>query len=176
MTGKEEGDETHKKLMDSLNLDTLASFVSSDETPSPLPSDLSPCFSREEDDRPRRTSLERTSPRGFPFTQRPRSQSQINIPVGECDLAGMETAVTVDLRDVAGVQRWIRGKSDVPLEKARQVQVAIMEKIGQISRQQGSRVVIPENGQVLVGKAREFHCRRLWCLRRRRKRPHPRGR
>lgn len=161
--------------MDSLNLDTLASFASSDETPSPLPSDLSPCFPREDEDRPRRASLERTSPRGFPFAQRPRSQSQINIPAGESDLAETETAVTVDLRDVAGVERWIRGKSELPLEKARQVQVAIMEKIGQISRQQGTQVVIPENGQVLVGKAREFHPRRMWCLRPRRKRPQPRG-
>ena len=175
MTGREEGDETHKKLMDSLNLDTLASFASSDETPSPLPSDLSPCFPREEEERPRRASLERSPPRGFPFAQRPRSQSQINIPAGESDLAETEIAVTVNLRDVAGVERWIRGKSDVPLEKARQMQVAIMEKIGQISRQQGTQVVIPENGQVLVGKGREFHPRHMWCLRPRRKRPRPRG-
>lgn len=107
--------------------------------------------------------------------QRPRSQSQINIPAGESDLAETEIAVTVNLRDVAGVERWIRGKSDVPLEKARQMQVAIMEKIGQISRQQGTQVVIPENGQVLVGKGREFHPRHMWCLRPRRKRPRPRG-
>lgn len=115
-------------------------------------------------------------PRGDSLLRSGRGRSRRStFPAGESDLAETEIAVTVNLRDVAGVERWIRGKSDVPLEKARQMQVAIMEKIGQISRQQGTQVVIPENGQVLVGKGREFHPRHMWCLRPRRKRPRPRG-